>query len=204
MIQHGMIQRGRVILASQSAARLAVLLAAGMEVEARPARVDEAAVKAAGRAEGAAPEAVALVLAGMKAGRVREEGAVVIGADQMLVCEGAWFDKPGTMAEARAHLMALRGRVHELVTAVVVHRDGAEVWRHLVRPRLRMRKFSDAVLEAYLAHEGEALLSTVGAYRLERAGIQLFDALEGEQAAILGLPLLPLLGFLRQAGVLAA
>ena len=198
-----MIQHGPVILASQSSARLAVLRAAGVAVEPRPARVDEAALKAAGRAEDAAPEDVALALAGMKAARVREAGAVVIGADQLLVCEGTWFDKPGTMAGARKHLVALRGRVHELVTAVVVHRDGAEVWRHLARPRLRMRPFGDAVLDAYLAHEGEVLLSTVGAYRLEGAGMQLFDMVEGEHAAILGLPLLPLLGFLRQAGVLA-
>lgn len=196
------MQNGVVILASQSLARLGVLRAAGVEVEARPARVDEAAVKAGGRAEGAEAEDVAFALAGMKASRVREMGAVVIGADQVLVCEGTWFDKPGTMAEARGHLQALRGRVHELVTAVVVHRDGAEIWRHLARPRLRMRGFSEAFLEAYLASEGEVLLSTVGAYRLEGVGIRLFDRVEGEHGAILGLPMLPLLGFLGQAGVL--
>ena len=198
-----MIQAGRVLLASQSAARLAVLRTAGVVAEARPARVDEGAVRAGMKAEGADAEDVAFVLAGLKASRVRDVEAVVIGADQMLVCEGAWFDKPADMAEAAGHLRALRGRWHELVTAVVVHRDGAEIWRHLARPRLRMRTFSDAVLDAYLALEGEAVLSTVGAYRLEGAGIQLFDAVDGEHTAILGLPLLPLLGFLRQTGVLA-
>ena len=196
------MQSGQVILASQSVARLAVLRAAGVTVEARPARVDEAAVKAGGRAEGAEAEEVAFMLAGLKASRIREAGAAVIGADQMLVCEGTWFDKPATMTEARCHLQALRGRAHELVTAVVVHRDGVEIWRHLARPRLRMRAFSDAFLEAYLALEGETLLSTVGAYRLEGPGIRLFDRVEGEHGAILGLPMLPLLGFLGQTGVL--
>ena len=199
----GVIQRGRLVLASQSAARLGLLQAAGLMVEARPARVDEGAVKAAGLAEGAGAEEVALALAGLKAARVRDADAVVIGADQMLVCEGRWFDKPPDLAAARAQLGALRGRTHELVTAVVCHRGGAEIWRHLVRPRLRMRDFSDAVLDAYLAHEGDAVLACVGAYRLEGLGVQLFDTVEGEHAAILGLPLLPLLGFLRQAGVLA-
>ena len=201
-MHNGVMQNGRIVLASQSLARLAVLRAAGVEVEARPARVDEVAVKAAGLAEGAEVEDVAFVLAGMKASRVREPGAVVIGADQILVCGDAWFDKPGTMEEARAHLRALRGQEHELVTAVVVHRDGREIWRHLVRPRLRMRAFSDAFLEYYLAREGEAVLSCVGAYRLEGLGMRLFDRVEGEHTAILGLPMLPLLGFLGQAGVL--
>ena len=198
-----MMQRGRLVLASQSTARLAVLQAAGLDVEARPARVDEAAVKDAGRAEGAAPEDVALALAGLKASRVRDPGAVVIGADQILVCEGRWFDKPPDLPAARAQLQALRGKMHELVTAVVCHRDGAEIWRHLARPRLRMRPFSDAFLDTYLAHEGDTVLACVGAYRLEGPGVQLFDAVEGEHAAVLGLPLLPLLGFLRGAGLLA-
>ena len=199
-----MIQRGRFVLASQSEARLALLRAAGLAVEARPAGVDEAAVKAAGRAAGAAPEDVAFTLAGLKASRVQEAGAVVVGADQMLVCGDRWFDKPPDRAAARAQLQALRGQTHELVTAVVCHRGGTEAWRHLARPRLRMRPFSDAFLDAYLAAEGDAVLHTVGAYRLEGPGVQLFDAVEGEHAAILGLPLLPLLGYLRTAGVVGS
>ena len=198
------MQSGDLVLASQSTARAAVLRGAGLAFEARPARVDEAAVKAAGRAEGASAEEVALALAGLKAARVRAPGAMVIGADQLLVCGDAWFDKPEGMAGARAHLLALRGRAHVLATAVVCMRDGREIWRHVARPRLVMRAFSDAFLEAYLAAEGEALLGSVGAYRLEGPGVQLFEAIEGEFSAILGLPLLPLLGFLRQNGFLLA
>lgn len=199
-----MIQAGPIVLASQSPARLALLTAAGLSVEARPARVDEAAVKQAGQADGAEPEDVALALAGLKASRIRDPAAIVIGADQLLVCEDTWFDKPPDIAAARTQLQRLRGRTHDLVTAVVVHRGGSEIWRHVARPRLRMRPFTDAFLDAYLAHEGDAILGCVGAYRLEGPGIQLFDAVEGEHAAILGLPLLPLLGFLRQTGVLAS
>lgn len=192
------------MLASQSAARAAVLSAAGLRFDARPARVDEAAVKAAMRQEGASPDETALALAGLKASRVRDTEALVIGADQLLVCEDAWFDKPADRAAARAQLLTLRGRAHTLVTALVCRRGGQEVWRHVARPRLRMREFSEAFLDAYLAAEGDAILSSVGAYRLEALGIHLFDAIEGEHSAILGLPLLPLLGFLRQHGVLTA
>ncbi len=197
-------QRAPLILASQSPARAAVLRAAGLAFDARPARIDEAAVKAAARADGAGPDAAALALAELKAARVRQPGAVVIGADQILVCEGRWFDKPADLAEARAHLLALRGRVHTLMTAIVCLRDGQALWRHVARPVLTMRPFTNTFLDHYLASEGDRLLATVGAYRLEGPGAQLFDHVDGEHAAILGLPLLPLLGFLRQHGVLTA
>ena len=146
----------------------------------------------------------ALILAYAKAEFVARSApdALVIGADQLLVCDEAWFDKPPDIAAARTHLQRLRGRRHELVTALVCHRGGQRIWQHVAKPRLTMRDFSDAFLESYLAAEGEALLSSVGAYRLEGHGAQLFDAIEGDQPAILGLPLLPLLGFLRQHGVL--
>jgi septum formation protein len=193
-----------LILASQSSARATLLHGAGLRFEARAARVDEAAAKAAARDEGASAADAALVLAGLKAARIRDPDALVIGADQILVCEGTWFDKPATPAEARAHLQALRGRAHTLETAVVCHRGGQEVWRHVARPRLAMRAFSDAFLDAYLTAEGDAVLASVGAYRCEGLGAQLFDRVEGEHAAVLGLPLLPLLGFLRQHGVLLA
>ena len=199
-----MIQPGRIVLASQSRARAAILAGAGVAFDTRPARIDEAAIKQAGAADGASPEDVALTLAGMKARRIREPGAVVIGADQLLVLEDRWFGKPVDTAEARTHLLALRGRTHTLVTAVVCHRDGTEIWRHLVRPKLTMRPFSDSVLDAYLVLEADTLLTTVGAYRLEGPGAQLFDRVDGDHSAILGLPLLPLLGFLRQCGALAA
>jgi len=197
-----------LVLASQSAARVTLLHAAGLRFTARPARVDEGAVKAACRAEGLDAADTALTLAGLKAERINDPAALVIGADQILVTlddagHERWFDKPIDRAAARTHLQALRGRPHRLVTAVVCCRGGAEVWRHLAEPRLRMRRFSDAFLEDYLDAEGDAVLSSVGAYRLEGLGLHLFDAVDGEHSAILGLPMLPLLGFLRQHGVLA-
>jgi septum formation protein len=193
-----------LILASASSARRAVLEGAGLRFEIRVAGVDEAAIKEAALAEGIPPEDAALMLADAKAARVATQApdALVIGADQLLICEGAWFDKPPDMAAARGHLQRLRARQHELVTALVCHRGGQRIWQHVEKPRLTMRNFSDAFLEAYLAAEGEALLSSVGAYRLEGHGAQLFERIEGDQPAILGMPLLPLLGFLRQHGVL--
>ena len=192
-----------LILASESTARAALLHAAGLRFEARPARIDEAAIKEACRAEGLDPADAALTLAEMKARRIRDPGALVIGADQLLVCDGVWFDKPADAAAARTHLQTLRGRPHTLVTAVVCRRGGQTIWQHVATPRLHMRAFSDTFLEAYLAAEGDAILACVGAYRLEGRGIHLFDRIEGEHSAILGLPLLPLLGFLRQHGVLS-
>ena len=194
--------RPRLILASASPTRRALLEAAGVPVEIRPAAVDEESIKHAARAEDVAPEQTALLLADIKAKRIREPDALIIGADQLLVCEGTWFDKPADLAAAEAQLRALRGRTHTLHTAVVCVRDGTRIWQHVATPRLTMRDFSDTFLESYLRAEGEALLGSVGAYRIEGPGIQLFDAIEGEHSAILGLPLLPLLGFLRQHGAL--
>lgn len=193
-----------IILASASKARRAVLEGAGLRFETRVAGVDEEAIKQAAQAEGISADEAALILADAKAARVARAApdALVIGADQLLVCEGAWFDKPPDMAAARTHLQRLRARQHELVTALVCHRGGQRIWQHVAKPRLTMRDFSDAFLDAYLAAEGEALLSSVGAYRLEGHGAQLFDRIEGDQPAILGMPLLPLLGFLRQHEVL--
>ncbi len=202
-----MIQREApaVILATASAARQAVLAAAGLRFTAEAAAVDEAAIKESAKAEGIPPGEAAMLLAEAKAQRIarRHPEALVIGADQLLVCDGRWFDKPPDMAAARAQLLALRGRPHELMTAMVCWRGGQRAWQHLARPRLTMREFSEEILDAYLVSEGEAVLGSVGAYRLEGIGVQLFSAVEGEHGAILGLPLLPLLGFLRQHGVLA-
>ncbi len=196
-------EQPRLVLASQSAARARLMQAAGLQFEVRPARVDEAAVKEACLAEGLDASEAASTLAEMKAARIRDPDALVIGADQLLVCEGTWFDKPADLAGARAQLRALRGHKHTLVTAVVCQRGGQTVWHHVAVPALTMRGFSDAVLDDYLALEGDILLSSVGAYRVEGAGIHLFDRIEGEHGAILGLPMLPLLGFLRQHGILA-
>ena len=196
----------RLILASASASRKAQLEHAGLRFEARAAHVDEAEVKRAARADGATAEETALLLAELKATRIarRDPDALVIGCDQLLVCEERWFDKPAHLAEARAHLLNLRGRTHTLVTAVLCQRGEQRLWHHVALPKLTMRAFSESFLDTYLAAEGDALTTTVGAYRLEGLGVHLFDMVQGEHAAVLGLPLLPLLGFLRQHGVLAA
>ncbi|ONG56202.1 septum formation protein Maf [Pseudoroseomonas deserti] len=194
----------RLVLASSSATRAALLRAAGLDFEARPAAVDEAALKEAAQAEEAPPAEAAILLAEAKAARIgrRDTESLVIGADQLLVCGRDWFDKPADLAAARAQLQALRGRSHTLYTAMVLWRGGQRVWQHVATPRLVMRDFSDTFLDRYLASEGAAVLSSVGAYRLEGLGVQLFREIEGEHSAILGLPLLPLLGFLRQHGAI--
>lgn len=194
----------RLVLASASLARRAVLEGAGLRFEVRAAAVDEALIKQAAQAEGISPADAALMLAEAKAERIarRDPDALVIGCDQLLVCEGRWFDKPADLAEARAHLLALRGRTHELVTAVVCHRHGQRIWQHVARPRLTVRDFSETFIDAYLAAEASHVTQSVGAYRLEGLGVQLFNRVEGEHGAILGLPLLALLDFLRQHRVL--
>lgn len=192
-----------VVLASASAARRTLLEQAGVPVAVEPAHVDEAEVKAALRAEGADAGAVAEALAELKARRVstRRPGALVIGADQVLECEGVWYDKPADLDEAAAHLRALAGRTHALETAVCVARDGARLWHHRAVARLTVRPLSEAFIRGYLAAAGADALGSVGAYRLEGLGAQLFARVEGDYFTILGLPLLPLLEFLRGHGV---
>ena len=196
----------RLILASASPSRRALLAAAGLVFEVQPAEIDEAAVKRDARARGMGAEVTALLLADLKAAAVavREPRALVIGADQILVCDGAWYDKPADLAGAREQLRALRGRSHVLATAAVCHQDGSRIWHDVATPCLTMRNFSDGFLDCYLTAEADSVTSTVGAYRLEGRGVQLFDAIEGEQSAVLGLPLLPLLAFLRQRRVVIA
>jgi septum formation protein len=193
----------RLVLASASAIRAAVLRQAGLAIEIMPARVDEAAVKHAQRAERATVDACALALAALKAQQVsrQDAGALVIGADQMLDCDDFWFDKPADRAQAAANLRALRGKTHVLVGAVTVVRDGAVLWQHVARARMTMRPFTDAFLERYLDAAGDAALDSVGAYQLEALGVQLFAHIDGDHFTILGLPLLPLLDFLRQYGI---
>jgi septum formation protein len=192
-----------VILASASPSRAAVLQSAGISIECDPASVDEDAVKNAIRNKNGSAAQVAEALAEIKAQRVsqRHPNALIIGADQMLHCEDTWYDKPLDTDHARGHLNALRGKTHELLAAVCVVRDGKCLWRHLETARLTMRPFSDSFIDEYIDAVGDAVCLSVGAYQLEGRGAQLFSRIEGDYFTILGLPLLPLLGFLMNQGV---
>jgi septum formation protein len=192
-----------IVLASGSKTRAQMLERAGVAVTLHPAAVDEEEVKLSCRAEGIPVEEVAEALAELKAQRVTRHhpGALVIGADQMLECEGTWFDKPAGRDQAREQLRALRGKPHRLISCAVVVRDGERLWHQVDRARLHMRSFSDAFLDDYLDRAGPDVLQSVGVYQLEGLGAQLFHRVEGDFFTILGLPLLPLLGFLRVHGV---
>ncbi len=194
---------GEVVLASVIRARAALLSCAGVGFTIDPASVDEAGVRAALRSDGLEAGAAAAALAELKASQVsqRHRDVLVVGADQILECDGAWFDKPVDMDQARADLLALRGRPHRQHSAVCVVRNGALLWHHRERARLAMRDFSERFLDAHLAAAGDSVLDSAGAYQLEGLGAQLFAEIEGDYFAILGLPLLPLLDFLRQHGV---
>jgi septum formation protein len=193
-----------IVLASGSATRRAMLKSAGVEFAIDTSPVDEAAVKAAMREETGNAARVAEVLAELKAAKVsaRHPGMIVIGADQMLDCEGEWFDKPDSRDAARRQLAALRGKTHRLTSSVVAVRDGQRLWHHTDQARLTMRRFSDAFLDDYMEKAGAGVLSSVGAYQLEGLGAQLFMLVEGDHFTILGLPLLALLDFLRENGEL--
>jgi septum formation protein len=195
-----------LILASASAARKRLLADAGVAAETDPADIDEAAIKDECRRAGRSSAECVTRLAEAKARAVavRHQDTLVLGADQLLDCAGEWFDKSRDRAEARDQLQRLRGRSHELVTAATVVRNDERLWQAIETPRVTMRAFSDAFLDRYLDTMGERVLKTVGGYELEGLGAQLMEKIEGDYFAILGLPLLPLLHFLRGAGVLAA
>lgn len=193
-----------LILASASSARAALLGAAGVEFAVESSAVDEVAIKREHRSAGCDAAACAMALAEKKARVVaaRHPDALVIGADQILVAGDEWFDKPGDAEAAAAQLRQLRGREHVLVTAAVIFSGNGRLWHAVSKPRLTMRAFGDAFLAGYIAAEGKAVLGSVGAYRIEGRGVQLFTRIEGDHFAILGLPLLELLEFLRGRGML--
>ena len=197
-------QAPALVLASASQSRARLLADAGVSVLCQAAAIDEQAVKQSLKAEGAPPAAVAETLAELKAQRVgaKHPDALVIGADQMLTCNDMWFDKPPGRDHAAAQLRALSGRTHTLWTSVCVLRGGSRLWHHNASARLTMRPLSESFIEAYLAAAGTAATASVGAYQLEGLGGQLFASVEGDFFTILGLPLLPLLDFLRANRVL--
>ena len=192
-----------VTLASGSESRRRLLTAAGIDAAAVKPNVDEDAMKAGLRAEGMSVRDQAMRLAEMKAIKISQRvPGLVIGGDQMLALDNEAFDKPKDLVAAADHLRKLSGKAHTLETAIVVCENGEPVWRHLARPRLTMRPLTEEFIEDYVERVGEPLLSTVGAYQLEGLGAQLFNKIEGDYFSILGLPLLPLLDYLRIRGVI--
>jgi septum formation protein len=177
-----------------------MLRAAGVEIEVVPARVDEDELKLSLKQQNADPETAAIALAELKALQVSRgrPGRLVLGADQMLDCDGAWFDKPANRPAARDQLLALREKTHRLTSAAVLARDGQRIWHHAATARLTMRAFTETFLERYLDAAGDAVLSSVGAYQLEGLGAQMFKQIDGDFFTILGLPLLPVLDILRE------
>lgn len=194
----------RLILASKSASRRAMLDAAGVTYEAVPADLDERAVEA--RLAGASPGEVAEALAVAKSAAVAGlyPGALVLGSDSLVVSGGRRFDKPRSAEEAGEHLRFFSGRVMELHSAAALVRDGGCEWSHASIARLHVRELSEDFIAHYLELEWPEISHTVGAFRIEGPGVQLFESIEGDQFTVLGMPLLPLLGALREAGVLIA
>lgn len=195
-----------ILLASASTIRATLLRNAGLSFTTQIARVDEESLRAAMTAEGASPRDQADALADLKAARVagRNPDAVVIGCDQILDLDGGVHGKPDTVDAARAQLQALRGRTHKLHTAIVLYEAGRPVWRHVEEVRLTMRAFTDAYLEEYLQRNAPAIFGSAGAYQLEGEGVRLFSEVRGDYFSVLGLPVLPLLNYLGQRGMIAA
>ena len=192
-----------LILASRSQTRQAMLTAAGIAFEARPAPIDEIAVKEALTEEGHPPRAVADALAELKALRVRAPG-LVLGCDQVLDHEGTILSRPQAPAEAVARLTMLAGGRHRLHTAIVAAEEGRPVWRHVATVTMIMRPLSSGYIEDYVSRNWDSVRGTPGAYLVEAEGARLFHRIEGDHFAVLGLPLLPLVDFLVTRGELAA
>ncbi len=193
-----------LVLASRSKARRQLLTAAGVPVGVSPADIDERSLEAA--ASSSPPGEIAALLARAKACAVAAlcPGRLTLGADQTLALGTACFAKPADLAAARAQLCALRGRTHALYSAIAFVRDGKTLFEHVGIARLTMRAFSDRFLDRYLETVGAAATTSVGGYQIEGAGAQLFERIEGDYFTVLGLPLLPVLDFLRRQGWLVS
>ena len=194
-----------LILASQSASRRAMLSAAGVPFTAENAGVDEDAAKAS--LAGLPPRDLADALAELKALKVsaRRPGALVLGSDSVVaLADGTLLDKPESREQATEHLVRLSGGVHRLWSAAVIAEDSRAVWRHVDGAKLHVRALSYSFIEEYLDAEWPAVAGCVGVFRIEGAGVQLFNRVEGDHFTVLGLPLIPVLGYLRTRGVLAS
>ncbi|HEY6631441.1 MAG TPA: Maf-like protein [Rhizobiaceae bacterium] len=194
----------RIVLASGSPFRKALLEAAGVDIDVMPATIDERVVEKTLEDTGASPEDVAQVLAEAKAVDISEKnpGRLVLGCDQTLSLGDELFHKPKDMEGARRHLLKLSGQTHQLNSAAVLVRNGETIWRHVGIARLTMRRLEPAFVGRHLARVGPMALNSVGAYQIEGEGIQLFEKIEGDHFTIVGLPLLPLLKELRDLGVI--
>jgi len=193
------------VLASTSPIRLQLLRSAGLTVEAVAPHVDEEMARGSLLAEGARPQDVADTLAELKARKVADRRPVdlVLGCDQVLELNGEVISKPESMDEARDHLYRLRGKSHHLLSAIVAYENAEPVWRHVAEARLTMHQISDSYLEDYLSRNWKSIRHSVGGYKIEEEGIRLFSAISGDHFTILGLPLLPLLAWLRTRGMIA-
>ena len=194
-----------LVLASKSAIRASILRQAGIPVAIDPASIDERAVEAGLPADRSGPSGVAEALAGAKALEVsaRAPGRLALGCDQTLSLNGERFTKPASREDGRVQLGRLSGKTHVLASGAALARDGAVVWSAVAVARLTMRAFSGAFIDAYLDAAGDGVLTSVGGYQFEGVGAQLFEAVEGDFHTVLGLPLLPVLGALRDLGALA-
>ena len=194
----------RILLASASRFRKALLDNAGIAVEAVPAEIDERAVEEAVERTGVTPADIAQILAEAKATEVSERypDAWVVGSDQVLSLDGELLHKAADMGEARRRLLKLSGHTHVLDTGVVLARAGKAVWRHVSTARMTMRPLTPEFVGRYLSQAGSGVLASVGAYQIEGPGIQLFERIEGDHFTIVGLPMLPLLEALRAHGAI--
>lgn len=197
-ITQGYPHMSTIILASGSSVRAQLLRQARIDIEVKPARVDEESVKAALLAEGATPRDVSDALAELKARKISEKnpGSLVLGCDQVLYLDGRLLSKPRHAADAIEQLLAMSGKRHTLFSAAVICEDGRPIWRQVGEVRMHVRSLSRGFIEEYVARNWESIRETVGCYKLEEEGVRLFSRIEGDYFSVLGLPLLEIVSYL--------